>query len=178
MTEPTRRSVQLIGKAKNLVAELAKQDAVAQAHQERLLALIDSPDDLTQGGRGICAMTSVVHTLLWQDLGKFMELMQAVYRYWDELNVGLVEVGTVRLQGKLLKQAQRKLLATPEGDIGDLVEEEADFMLARALGKVFKIARPATFARLVTLNQASFTKLFAVKAKTIDLNVAIAATPW
>ena len=177
MTEPTGRSPQLIGKAKQLVVALAKDDAVAAAHQERLLTLIDSPDELTQGSRGICAMTSVVHTLLWQDLGKFMDLMQAVYRYWDDVNVGVVEVGTVRLQAKLLKQVARKLLATPGDDLDDLVEEEADFMLARALGKVFKIACPATFARLVTLNQASFTKLFAVKAKAIDLNVAVAANP-
>jgi hypothetical protein len=168
-----------VAEALKFVGELAGQDNLAAAHRDRLLQLISSPDSLAQGGRGICAMTSVVHTLLNKDLDQFRFLLEAVYHYWDDVPVGRVEVNAPKLQQKLVKQVGRKYrwAAGDEGLSEDLIETEADFVLARALGKVLKQASPATFNRLVALNEQSFFRLFNAETDFIVLNVDVKSTP-
>jgi hypothetical protein len=163
--------------AKDAVRTLASQGRIHDAYRDRLLTLIDFPDSLDQGHRGICAMTSVVHTLLLHDIDKFIELVEGVFDDWDAMNIGTVEVHPEHLQDKLLKQTSRKIQSLPGDDRPHAIEVEVDFLLARALGKVLKLASPATFNRLLSLNQQSFTRLFLVKAGTIDLPVKLNSTP-
>ncbi|MGI5239537.1 hypothetical protein [Dactylosporangium sp. CA-139066] len=117
----------------------------ADYYHERAVELLNDPDDLMQGAFGVCAMTSMVWSLLHQaDLTKFVALLDAVFA--DAPFNGIQAPPGKLLEGRQ-KQFDRKKdhRSVVGGNLPDS-DYELDFILARSLGKLLKIKSPLIYS--------------------------------
>jgi hypothetical protein len=112
---------------------------------ERAEQLLEDPDRLIQGPFGICAMTSTVRTLLLQDdLDEFVNLVKVIFQ-------GGTFNGIPAPSGTLLTRRRKQFAAKkthrtrfPRANQAN-PDLELDFILARSIGKLFKIKSPLAY---------------------------------
>jgi hypothetical protein len=118
-------------------------DAVLLMYRRRAKELVDNPDELHQGGFGVCGMASVLHEMLRHDLPAFTDLIGTIFTVSAFRHI---MPGEPLLAGRVKQRARKKSHSELEWEHGP------DFIIARTIGKLLKLADPTVYQQMVEVS--------------------------